>query len=260
MPLKIGAALNIPDLPGLRDWLVADSRDLEIQDFISTSLLLGDWQCAVDEAKKVLDGFDGRLGIHGPFINVPINANDPEIGPIVTRRYLTALQAAEALGATQMVIHSPFTTWDAFNLGMLPPDSTGKWSRQAKMDDVRAVMGPVVKRAEEIGLTLVIENIEDRDPVDRKDLAESFSSPNVKLSIDTGHAHYAHGRTGAPPVDYYVRDAGEMLAHVHLQEADGYADRHWAPGRGTINWHAVFGALEDLLRKPTSGPGTAQAI
>ena len=249
-PLKIGAAISIPQIPQFHDWLVSEQRDLELQDFISTELLLGDWKSAVDTARKALDGFEGRLGIHGPFVNVPINANDPEIGPIVTRRFLTALEAAEALGARQMVIHSPFTTWDANNTGMQAPDSVAPWSRAAKMADVRAVMGPVAKRAEEIGLTLVIENIEDKSPVDRKDLAESFGSPNVKLSIDTGHAHYAHGSTGAPPVDYYVRHAGSMLDHVHLQDADGFADRHWAPGRGTINWHAVFGAIAELDVQP----------
>jgi len=249
-PLKIGCAILIPQIPEFRDWLVADQRDLELQDFISTDLLLGDWKAAVAQAKTSLEGFEGRLGIHGPFINVPITANDPEIGPIVTRRYLTALEAAEALGATQMVIHSPFTTWDANNFGMHPPDSKSDWSRAGKMADVRAVMGPVVKRAEDIGLTLVIENVEDKDPIDRKDLAESFGSDAVKLSIDTGHAHYAHGSTGAPPVDYFVRHAGAMLGHVHLQDADGHADRHWAPGRGNIHWHSVFAALAVLPVKP----------
>lgn len=249
-PLKIGAALVIPSLPRFRDWLIRDQRDLELQDFISTRTLLGDWTGLVAKAKQSLDGFEGRLGIHGPFINVPIDANDPEIGPIVTRRYLTALEAAEALGATQMVIHSPFTTWDGNNFLTDPPDSTDTWSRAGKMENVRTVMRPVVKRAEEIGLTLVIENIEDKDPSDRKDLAESFGSEAVKLSVDTGHAHYAHGSTGAPPVDHFIRHAGDQLAHMHLQDADGFADRHWPPGHGTVPWHAVFAALAALPVQP----------
>ena len=90
---------------------------------------------------------------------------------------------------------------------------------------------------------MVIENIEDKNPRDRVELARSFNSPSVQVSIDTGHAHYAHGTTGAPPVDYYVEAAGDMLAHVHLQDADGYADRHWLPGEGTIRWPSVFAAL-----------------
>ncbi|WP_216597667.1 TIM barrel protein [Ruegeria sp. 6PALISEP08] len=40
-----------------------------------------------------------------------------------------------------------------------------------------------------------------------------------------------------------MRTAGTRLAHVHLQDTDGYADRHWAPGKGTVNWQAVFEAL-----------------
>ena len=78
----------------------------------------------------------------------------------------------------------------------------------------------------------------------------SFGSDAVKISVDTGHAHYAHASTGAPPVDYFVKAAGNRLRHVHLQDADGYADRHRALGRGTINWHEVFAALGGLDSAP----------
>ncbi|MBR7518030.1 TIM barrel protein, partial [Mycobacterium tuberculosis] len=90
-----------------------------------------------------------------------------------------------------------------------------------------ATLAPVVARAAETGVELVIENIEDKDPTDRVTLARTFDSPAVRVSLDTGHAHYAHGSTGAPPVDQYVTAAGNMLTHVHIQDADGYADRHW---------------------------------
>ncbi|MDQ9782790.1 hypothetical protein RF094_08785, partial [Serratia marcescens] len=64
------------------------------------------------------------------------------------------------------------------------------------------------------------------------------------------HANYAHHSTGAPPVDYYVDAAGDMLTHVHLQDTDGYADRHWAPGEGNIRWIGVFRALAKLSSNP----------
>jgi len=47
-----------------------------------------------------------------------------------------------------------------------------------------------------------------------------------------------------------VHSAGEMLEHIHLQDADGFADRHWALGEGTIRWHAVFRAIAALQVKP----------
>lgn len=41
-----------------------------------------------------------------------------------------------------------------------------------------------------------------------------------------------------------------MLTHVHLQDTDGFADRHWAPGEGNIPWVAAFRALGRLTSNP----------
>lgn len=249
-PLKIGAALMVADLPTYRDWLIEGERDLELQDFLRPEVLLGDWRALVAEARRALDGFTGRLGIHGPFYDLALDMADAEIAPIVARRFVTGVEAAAALGATQMVIHSPFTTWDWFNFGNNPRAGNTPSDFEAKIARVQALLAPALARAEAEGVTLVIENIEDIDPGFRRDLAASFASDAVRLSIDTGHAHYAHCATGAPPVDYFVTHAGAMLAHVHLQDADGFADRHWPPGRGTVNWHAVFAAIAALPQRP----------
>ena len=143
-----------------------------------------------------------------------------------------------------MVVHSPYRTWDWHNL------DRGPGERANKIERVHETLREVVKRAEDEGVVIVIENVEDKDPRDRVALARSFDSPAVKVSLDTGHAHYAHGATGAPPVDHYVRAAGAMLSHVHLQDCDGFADRHWQIGRGSIMWHSVFGALAELPDMP----------
>ena len=68
------------------------------------------------------DGYTGRLGIHGPFWGFKIDSQDPLIRSVVTRRLLQGLEACEMVGATQMVIHSPFTTWDYNNLDINPGD------------------------------------------------------------------------------------------------------------------------------------------
>lgn len=250
LPLSIGAALNAADLPEHRDWLIDGQRDLEVQDFLIPEVLLGDWKDRVAQARAHLDGFEGRLGIHGPFYDLPLDIKDPELAPILSRRMATAVDAAAALGATQMVVHSPYKTWDWYNFGNNPRVGNTPSTAEATIDRVQQNLRAAVTRAEAEGITLVIENIEDIDPSWRRELAASFGSDNVRVSIDTGHAHYAHGATGAPPVDYFVNDAGAMLAHVHLQDADGFADRHWPPGRGTVNWHAVFRAIAALPQRP----------
>ena len=66
LPL-LGAAMPLDTLDSLRDWILADHRDLELQDFIDADVLNGDWQPQVARARALLDGYEGRLGIHGPF-------------------------------------------------------------------------------------------------------------------------------------------------------------------------------------------------
>lgn len=240
----LGAALNLKALEVHRELMLEKPRDLELQDFCSGEVLNGDWQPLADKAKKLLDGHHGRVGIHGPFWGFTVDTRDADVREVVKKRLLQGLEVCEALGGTHMVVHSPYTTWDDNNLDNY--DS----GRADKIEFAHLAMKDAVKRAEDIGCELVIENIEDKNPADRLELAKSFASEAVKLSVDTGHAHYAHGTTGAPPVDYFVKSAGNMLRHIHLQDADGYADRHWALGEGTINWYAVFRALGELESDP----------
>ena len=243
-PPLIGACLGVSELPTYRDWLIEGQRDLELQGFTTPDVLNGDWQSVADETKRLLDGYEGRLGIHGPFRGFAIDSTDPDIQTVVQKRLDQGLDVCERLGATQMVIHSPYKTWDGNNLENVAG------ARDKKIDATHACIGAAVTRAGDLGVELVVENIEDTDPEDRLVLIESFNSDALQLSIDTGHAHYAHGSTGAPPVDYFVTLAGERLRHVHLQDADGYADRHWGIGKGTVRWDAVFSALAALEVKP----------
>ena len=240
----LGAAMALDDLEIHRDWMLDKQRDLEIQNFVEAKVLDSDWTPLVERAKKLLDGHTGRVGIHGPFWGFVINSADPDIRAVVAKRIGQSLDVSEALGATHMVIHSPYTTWSYNNLDNFPGE------RERIIDYTHQTIGEAVKRAEDIGLTFVIENCEDVDAHIRVGLADSFNSPAVAVSIDTGHAQCAHITHGAPPVDYFVQAAGNRLQHVHLQDVDGYADRHWGLGEGNIRWHSVFAALSRLDSNP----------
>ncbi|MEZ5924231.1 MAG: sugar phosphate isomerase/epimerase family protein [Hyphomicrobiaceae bacterium] len=247
-PPVLGAALDVEHLELHRRWVLEHQRDLEIQDFIDIETLLGDWRPIADAARKLLDGHRGRVGIHGPFYGWSIDTQDPDVREIVKRRLDAGLEALRAIngekGGGHMVVHSPSTLWDYnhydLNSGM----------RQKQIERVRLCLNDAVRKAEAMGAVIVIENCDDTDPAFRVDLARSFESPAVRVSIDTGHALLAHGTYGAPPVDAFVNVAGEMLAHVHLQDADGHGDRHWVMGEGSVPWHAVFRALAKLPEMP----------
>jgi sugar phosphate isomerase/epimerase len=238
-PPVVGAALTIGDLERLHNWVLDAGRDLELQEFCYAEILNADWRPLVDRYRRLLDGHKGRVGIHGPFWGFDIGTRDPDVRALVQKKMMQGLDVCEALAmpGLHMVVHSPFTIWDHNNYGHLD----GEYERLIK----RCVktMKDVVKRAHDIGCEIVIENIEDIDPRYRLELVKAFESPAVKLSLDTGHAYYCQMAQGAPPVDYFVKAAGKLLAHVHLQDADGHADRHWAPGEGTILWKPVFEAI-----------------
>lgn len=243
-PLKIGACLRAHEIADHRDWLFETDRDIELQDFVSHRALCVECDDRVAAAKTALDGHRGRLGIHGPYEGLEMDNKDPEVRSIITARHLRALEAADRVGARQMVLHSPYTRWYQWNRLNKPNYDEDKLGR------IHDIMRPVVDAAEDKEITLVIENIFDVDPASRRMMVDSFESPAIALSIDTGHAHLARRMSGAPPVDYFIRDAGEQLQHVHLQDLDGHADRHWAPGEGEIHWAEVFRALNDCQSAP----------
>lgn len=235
----LGAAMTVAEIGRHRDWLFERDRDLELQDFLMPMILDGDWRGLVAAARRKLDGWNGRLNVHGPFYDLPLDATDPLVREVVRTRLGQGIAAAEALGADLMVVHSPYSTWAANNDFL-------DWGGEAeRVERVVETLAPVVARAEAAGVTLAIENIEDKDAAGRLGLVEALGSAAVAVSLDTGHAHYAHVSTGGRPVDWHVLGAGGRLAHVHLQDADGHADRHWPPGMGTVPWAPLFAALAE---------------
>jgi sugar phosphate isomerase/epimerase len=119
-----------------------------------------------------------------------------------------------------------------------------------RVDAILATLKPALARAEDLGVAMVLENIKDVDPAHRAAVVEAAGSPALKLSVDTGHANWARHMAGGPPVDRFISAAGAQLGHVHLQDTDGYADRHWVLGEGTIPWAPIFAALGQIDATP----------
>lgn len=235
---RLGAALYYDGVNELRDWLFDHDRALEIQDFCTFDSLKNGTEEKISAYKSLLDGYKGDIGTHGPFFGLDLSNPDKEIREVIIKRLLEGLEVAEQLGGTHMVVHSPFTFWHSLNM------SNYAFLRPALFEAAAECLAPVIKRAEEIGCMLVLENIDDADPSLRRDLVTQMDSPMFRLSIDTGHAQLANGQYKAPPVVDFIADAGELLKHVHLQDADGYADRHWHPGEGTLPWGPIFSAIK----------------
>ena len=248
----LGAALSIHQLEHNRDFLLEHGgRDLEIQDPCRVGMLEEDWTPLLATLKANLVGHTGRVGIHAPFDGYHIGSYDPFAGEFVAKRFLRTLEfveaVADALGgsrAPHMVLHSPFL----FFGHPLVAHSEATGLRQ-QIGFVQRTLEPVLKRAAELDCTLVIENIRDTNPHALLETVKSFGSDHVRMSLDAGHAHLMH-QCGGPRADQWVRQAGALLGHVHLQDNDGQLDHHWHPGQGDINWWAVLKELGKLEHKP----------
>ncbi|HHB80169.1 MAG TPA: sugar phosphate isomerase/epimerase, partial [Aliiroseovarius sp.] len=174
-PLKIGACLTVREIDTHRDWLFDAERDIELQDFGGYKGLTSEFEDRISAARAALEGHTGRRGIHGPYEGLDMDNKDPELRPLITARFLKALEAADRIGARQMVLHSPYKRWFAMNQLAKPGYDANVLER------VHAVMDPVVKAAEEMGITLVIENILDVEPSHRRAMVDSFGSPAIAL-------------------------------------------------------------------------------
>ena len=244
----LGAAMPIKHLKEHHVWLLEHGgRDLELQDSCRSEVIDGDWKPLVKEAKTMLEGFTGRIGIHGPYDGLHIGAWDGAVQRFVTERYLKALEFAEGLGEAfdahgrlHMVMHSPFLFF-----GHPMVTHTKATGLEDQIGWVHATLEKVIERAASIGCVIVIENIRDTNPNPLLELVASFKSESVRMSLDVGHANLMQA-IGGPTPDAWVRAAGHLLGHVHLQDNDAMNDYHWPAGRGGINWQTLLLAIKNL--------------
>ncbi len=226
--------------------MVADQRDLEIQDPCAPGVLDEDWRLAARKGRELLktSGYTGRLGIHGAYDGIDLSTRDKKVREVIALRYQQSLEFGAELGATHMVIHSPFMFFGNPFVHYSPASE-----RQYVIEAAHAALENVLPMAEKMGCTLVMEVCYDSNPHPLLELVRSFNSPCVRASLDAGHA-FIMQRIGGPTPDQWVLEMGDLLEHLHLQDTDGHGDRHWPLGDGNVNWRALFRALRTLNHRP----------
>lgn len=167
--------------------------------------------------------------------------NSAEIMPTVRKaseqHLIEYIQLASKLGAQNLVIHMGFH----FSQYM-----------EATYEALLKTFRTVVAEAERLKMPLVIENMNllSRDAEIRylgttiEELHVAFDnieSEYLGLALDVGHAHLLPGGV-EPFIDHF----GPRIGGLHLHDNDGLFDRHWAMGKGTIDWAMVFRRMEEI--------------
>ena len=110
--------------PPIRDWLFDADRDTELQDFLSHAALTN--RVRRPDRRRAGGGARRATGGVSAF-TVPYRGARPRqrrmssFARLITARLLRALEAAESIGARQMVLHSPYSLWYQNNLYSEPP-------------------------------------------------------------------------------------------------------------------------------------------
>jgi sugar phosphate isomerase/epimerase len=81
-------------------------------------------------------------------------------------------------------------------------------------------------------------------------LIERTGAPNLGLNFDPSHLFPA----GDMP-HYVVLSLGDRIYNTHFSDNEGHTNAHWRPGRGKIDWKAIFAALRTI---GYSGPITLE--
>ena len=91
----------------------------------------------------------------------------------------------------------------------------------------------LVRRAEEYGVKLAIENTLNNDIIDL--LLKEIPSEHLGLCYDSSHDWIAGQSYGELLVKWR-----ERLYCTHLSDNNGIEDKHWLPGDGKVNWQKII--------------------
>jgi sugar phosphate isomerase/epimerase len=115
------------------------------------------------------------------------------------------------------------------------PGHSPDWIRQRNI----AAYTAILVKAQELGLTLMVENGEGDDADYFAPIFEAI--PDLGLHLDIGHANINTRKSHAPA---FLSRFGDRLKHVHLSDNKGRSDDHLAIGAGSIDWKKELKALK----------------
>ncbi len=160
------------------------------------------------------------------------NEDDPFDVRVLRQRFLPRLAELFGLSAELGISKGTIHFW--MDARWAPPDLVA-----GKIE----LLGEIVARAREKGITVCIENLSERVESFRK----AFDAiPDLRMTLDIGHAQLlARENTSFA----FIRDAFERIAHIHAHDNHGGTsvkdDLHLAVGEGAIDYPGILSRLRE---------------
>ena len=171
---------------------------------------------------------------HGPFMDLAPGGLDERIREMSICRLQRTMELVPLFSAQSVVFHAGYD------------DRRYHAHRQEWLSCSLATWEPLVKRAEEIGVAIYLENVYEQTPEMILTLLEAIESKNLGFCLDMGHMN----AFGVAPLKEWLDALGPRLWEVHLHDNDGQKDTHGPIGSGTTPFEELFEYLSKVERRP----------
>ena len=204
------------------------AKRLNLELFISSDSLDSIDNSHLINLKEKLD-YEPSLTIHAPFMDLSPAAVDSKIRDVTIERFMGIFEIAEVLKPKAIVFHSGYEKWKySLRVDIWLENSLRTWRCFSK-------------RAEDLGMKIVIENIFEDDPSNLRLLMEEMSSEYFGLCFDTGHFNLF----SRIPLAEWLNQLKAYILELHLHDNDKSSDAHLAIGDGTFDFNTLFETLDN---------------
>lgn len=187
------------------------------------------WVCNWPKEKvtalgKTLRDLEVRVSVHGPVHDLNPGSLDVVIRDYTQHCFFKTLAICQALGAKYLVLHLGINP-------LLPDSALDKW-----LSDSLRTWSPIVELAEQLHITILLENMFLPSPSFLVALKNGLDSERIKFCFDVGHFHvYTHR-----PLEEWLDQMGDDIVEMHLNDNRGADDEHLTLGTGTIDFSKIF--------------------
>ncbi len=183
---------------------------------------------------KALDRDRSMDTLHGAFLDIVVNSDDPEIYEISKKRVYQCMDIAKELGIKAVIFHTNYIT--NFKVSSY---------RQYWVDRNEKFWKETLHAYPD--LMIYLENMFDESPELLAKLAERMKEEErFGVCLDFAHA-YVSGTS----IDEWVDKLKPYIKHVHINDNDGTEDSHYPVGQGSIPWNRFKGWMEVMEQNPS---------
>lgn len=226
----------IPDLEELDKYLELAKKyglQFEYNDFYMPWILDNEDRKTdiIDRYLERTDELPKASSLHGAFLDVTIFSYDEKIRTISEFRIRQSMDIASRIGAKSVIIHTNYIPT------FLDDDYENSW-----VDKNYKFLSRLLKDYPDINIYM--ENMFDITPDLLARLADRLKDySNFGVCLDYAHLN-VFGKDATTPLQW-VEKLAPYIKHVHINDNDFIKDRHWALGKGSIDYKEFF----DLYNK-----------